>query len=91
MSPIVLCLQGGVKLLRLEHQRVLQDAQSWSALNGVGGVTCLAAHGDALAAAGQDGKINILNVRQSAPARVGPAVFKLLKKKKKIIKISMNN
>ena len=70
MSPIVLCLQGGVKLLRLEHQRVLQDAQSWSALNGVGGVTCLAAHGDALAAAGQDGKINILNVRQSAPARV---------------------
>ena len=69
MSPIVLCLQGGVKLLRLEHQRVLQDAQSWSALNGVGGVTCLAAHGDALAAAGH-GKINILNVRQSAPARV---------------------
>jgi hypothetical protein len=60
-----------VKVLKLEHQRVLQEGQSWSALNGAGGVTCLAAHGDALAAAGQDGKINILSVRQPLPARVG--------------------
>lgn len=62
--------RGGMKLLMLEHQRVLQEGQTWSSLNGVGGITGLATHGDALAAVGQDGTISVLNVRQSAPVRV---------------------
>jgi hypothetical protein len=63
-------VKGGLKLLKLEHQRTLTEGQAWSGLHGAGGVTGLAAHGDALAAVGQDGKINVLNVRQPAPTRV---------------------
>lgn len=60
--------RGGVKLLKLEHQRLLQAGpQAWPH---VGALTCLAAHGEALAAASQEGRIIILSTRQTAPTRV---------------------
>ena len=50
--------------------RILAPGQEWAELHREGGATCLASHGESLATAGQDGRINLLNIRQRNPVKV---------------------
>eukprot|EP00088_Acartia_fossae_P045734 TRINITY_DN4928_c0_g1_i1.p1 TRINITY_DN4928_c0_g1~~TRINITY_DN4928_c0_g1_i1.p1 ORF type:complete len:350 (-),score=88.49 TRINITY_DN4928_c0_g1_i1:159-1208(-) len=62
---------GQANLYKLEHKKLCR-IQEWGELHGRGGggATCVAAYGETLATAGEDGKVNILNVRQSNPVKV---------------------
>jgi len=64
--------KGGLNLYKLEQYRILSLGQEWTGLHkeSSGGATCLAIHGETVATAGQDGRINLLNVRQRNPIKV---------------------
>ena len=46
------------------------SSQVWSELHGSGGASCVATHGETLATAGEDGKVNVINIRQRNPVKV---------------------
>ena len=50
--------------------RQLLTSQTWVDLHGCGGASGVAAYGETIATAGEDGKVNILNVRQRNPVKV---------------------
>jgi len=62
--------KGRVNLYRIEQYRILSLGQEWVDLHGTGGSTCLAVHGETVASAGQDGRLNILNIKQRNPVKV---------------------
>ncbi|XP_023336112.1 nucleoporin Nup43 isoform X1 [Eurytemora carolleeae] len=61
---------GSLNLYTLEQYKILTLSQDWSNLHRDGGATCLSSHGESVATAGQDGRINVLNIRQRAPVKV---------------------
>nr|ALS04472.1 nucleoporin Nup43 [Acartia pacifica] len=63
---------GTASVFKLEQHKQLSggNRQDWTDLHGHGGTTCLAAHGETIATAGEDGKINVMNVRQRNPVKV---------------------
>ena len=63
---------GALNLYRLEQYKILSLGQTWTGLHKAanGGATCLGVYGETCATAGQDGRINIVNVRQRCPVKV---------------------
>ncbi len=48
----------------------LVSSQVWTDLHGSGGASCVATYGETLATAGEDGRVNVLNIRQRNPVKV---------------------
>jgi len=60
---------GQAQLFKYEHNQLV-SSQVWTDLHGSGGASCVATYGETLATAGEDGRVNVLNIRQRNPVKV---------------------